>query len=149
MYEEKKQNMNQNANENKRDADIRVERVELGNDAFDKLREIIGGVLIDSMMKKFDGGPDKLLGFLIHRAGNQEPIFGHELDLADIYCDRDHYTFRFYDDSRKAEFIANHLELTVENLRETVRLVIEHDQETLWNISCKIADEMMDEDDEG
>lgn len=142
MYQEKKQNMNQNANENKRGADIRVERVELGNDAFDKLREIIGGVLIDSMMKKFDGDPDKLLGFLIHRAGNQEPIFGHELDLADIYCDRDHYTFRLYDDSRKAEFIANHLELTVENLEDTVRKVLRHDQKALRDI----ADEMADED---
>lgn len=142
MYQEKKQNMNQNANENKRDADIRVERVELGNDAFDKLREIIGGVLIDSMMKKFEGDPDKLLGFLIHRVGNQEPIFGHELDLADIYCDRDHYTFRFYDDSRKAEFIANHLELTVENLEDTVRKVLRHDQKALRDI----ADEMADED---
>lgn len=142
MYQEKKQNMNQNANENKRGADIRVERVELGNDAFDKLREIIGGVLIDSMMKKFEGDPDKLLGFLIHRAVNQEPIFGHELDLADIYCDRDHYTFRFYDDSRKAEFIANHLELTVENLEDTVRKVLRHDQKALRDI----ADEMADED---
>lgn len=142
MYQEKKQNMNQNANENKRDADIRVERVELGNDAFDKLREIIGGVLIDSMMKKFEGDPDKLLGFLIHRVGNQEPIFGHELDLADIYCDRDHYTFRFYDDSRKAEFIANHFELTVENLEDTVRKVLRHDQKALRDI----ADEMADED---
>lgn len=142
MYQEKKQNINQNANENKRDADIHVERVELGNDAFDKLREIIGGVLIDSMMKKFDGDPDKLLGFLIHRAGNQEPIFGHELDLADIYCDRDHYTFRFYDGSRNAEFIANHLELTVENLEGTVRKVLRHDQKALRDI----ADEMADED---
>lgn len=142
MYQEKKQNMNQNANENKRGADIRVERVELGNDAFDKLREIIGGVLIDSMMKKFEGDPDKLLGFLIHRVGNQKPIFGHELDLADIYCDRDHYTFRFYDDSRKAEFIANHLELTVENLEDTVRKVLRHDQKALRDI----ADEMADED---
>lgn len=139
MYQEKKQNMNQNANENKRDADIRVERVELGNDAFDKLREIIGGVLIDSAIKKFEGDPDKLLGFLIHRAGNQEPISGHELDLADIYCDRDHYTFRFYDDSRKAEFIANHLELTVENLEDTVRKVLRHDQRALKDIADEMA----------
>ena len=141
MYQEKKQNMNQNANENKRGTDIRVEHVELGNDAFDKLKEIIGGVLIDSMMKKFEGDPDKLLGFLIHRAGNQEPILGHELDLADIYCDRDHYTFRFYDDSRKAEFIANHLELTVENLEDTVRKVFRHDQKALRDIADEMADE--------
>lgn len=142
MYKEKKHNMNQNANENKKGTDIRVERVELGNDAFDKLREIIGGVLINSMIAKFEGDPDRLLGFLIHRVGNQEPVCGHEFDLADIYCDRDHYTFRFYDDNRKAEFIANHLELTVENLEDTVRKVLRHDQKTLRDI----ADEMADED---
>lgn len=141
MYQEKKQNMNQNANENKKGADIHVEHVELGDDAFDKLREIIGGVLIDSMIKKFEGDPDRLLGFLIHRVGNQEPVFGHELDLADIYCDRDHYTFRFYDSNRKAEFIANHLELTVENLEATVRKVLRHDQKTLRDIADEIADE--------
>lgn len=144
MYQEKKQNMNQNANENKKGADIRVERVELGADAFDKLREIIGGALIDSMIAKFEGNPDRLLGFLIRRVGNQEPVCGHEFDLADMYCDHDYYTFRFYDDNGKANYIANHHELTVENLEDTVRKVLQHDQKTLR----KIADEMADEDDE-
>nr|DAG18901.1 MAG TPA: hypothetical protein [Caudoviricetes sp.] len=144
MYQEKKQNMNQNANENKKGADIRVERVELGDNAFDKLREIIGGVLIDSMIKKFEGDPDRLLGFLIHRVGNQEPVCGHEFDLANMYCDHHYYTFRFYGDNGKTEHIADHRELTVENLEDTVRKVLQHDQKTLR----KIADEMADEDDE-
>lgn len=140
MYQEKKQNMNQNANENKKGTDIRVERVELGDDAFDKLREIIGGVLIDSMIAKFERDPDRLLSFLIHRVGNQEPVCGHEFDLADMYCDHNYYTFRFY----KADYIAVHRELTVENLEDTVRKVLQHDQKKLR----KIADEMADEDDE-
>lgn len=144
MYQEKKQNTNQNANENKKGADTRVERVELGNDAFDKLREIIGGVLIDSTIARFEGNPDRLLGFLIHRVGNQEPVCGHEFDLADIYCGHEYYTFRFYDGNGKAEYIANHFELTVENLEDTVRKVLQHDQKTLRDI----ADEMADEDDE-
>lgn len=144
MYQEKKQNMNQNANENKKGADIRVERVELGDDAFDKLREIIGGVLIDSMIAKFEGDPDRLLSFLIHRVGNQEPVCGHEFDLAYMYCDHNYYTFRFYDGNGKGDYIADHLKLTVENLEDTVRRVLRHDQKTLR----KIADEMADEDDE-
>ena len=141
MYEEKK-NLNQNASESKKDTDIRIERIEVGDDLFERLKDRLGGILVDSMIAKFEGSPDRLLGFLIHRVGNSEPVLGHELDRADMYCDHDYYTFRFYDGNGKADHIAAHLELTVENLEDTVRKVLRHDQKTLR----KIADEMADED---
>lgn len=143
MYQEKKQNMNQNANENKRGADIRVERIELGNDAFDKLGEIIGGVLIDSMMNQLGDNADAMLGWLARRAGNQEPINGHKLDNLKMEVDNDHLTLKFPEVG--CYIVVDDGTLTVENLRRAVRAVFEHDRESLWQIAGQMADEMCEE----
>lgn len=130
MYEEKKNNKTKTAQE----------------DTADAIRKIVSKMLIEHTMNQFGDDADSMLGWLAHRAGNQEPINGHKLDNLRMIVDNDHIQLMYPETDLR--IMVDDGKLTVENLRETVRLVIEHDQETLWNISCKIADEMMDEDDE-
>lgn len=130
MYEEKKNNKTKTAQE----------------DTADAIRKIVSKMHIEHTMNQFGDDADAMLGWLAHRAGNQEPINGHKLDNLRMIVDNDHIQL-MYPETDLGIMVDNG-KLTVENLRETVRLVIEHDQETLWNIPCKIADEMMDEDDE-
>lgn len=131
MYEEKKNNKTKTAQE----------------DTADAIRKIVSKMQIECTMNQFGDDADAMLGWLAHRAGNQEPINGHKLDNLRMIVDNDHIQLMYPETDLR--IMVDDGKLTVENLRETVRLVIEHDQETLWNISCKIADEMMDEDDEG
>lgn len=130
MYEEKKNNKTKTAQE----------------DTADAIRKIVSKMHIEHTMNQFGDDADSMLGWLAHRAGNQEPINGHKLDNLRMIVDNDHIQLMYPETDLR--IMVDDGKLTVENLRETVRLVIEHDQETLWNISCKIADEMMDEDDE-
>lgn len=130
MYEEKKNNKTKTAQE----------------DTADAIRKIVSKMHIEHTMNQFGDDADAMLGWLAHRAGNQEPIIGHKLDNLRMIVDNDHIQLMYPETDLR--IMVDDGKLTVENLRETVRLVIEHDQETLWNISCKIADEMMDEDDE-
>jgi hypothetical protein len=130
MYEEKKNNKTKTAQE----------------DTADAIRKIVSKMQIERTMNQFGDDADAMLGWLAHRAGNQEPINGHKLDNLRMIVDNDHIQLMYPETDLR--IMVDDGKLTVENLRETVRLVIEHDQETLWNISCKIADEMMDEDDE-
>ena len=130
MYEEKKNNKTKTAQE----------------DTADAIRKIVSKMQIERTMNQFGDDADAMLGWLAHRAGNQEPIHGHKLDNLRMIVDNDHIQLMYPETDLR--IMVDDGKLTVENLRETVRLVIEHDQETLWNISCKIADEMMDEDDE-
>lgn len=133
MYEEKK-NMNQDEDKAVKDA------------IADLVRKSVTKIHTEHTMSQFGDDADAMLGWLAHRAGNQEPINGHKLDNLRMIVDNDHIQVRYPE--MDITIMVDDGKLTVENLRETVRLVIEHDQETLWNISCKIADEMMDEDDE-
>lgn len=130
MYEEKKNNKTKTAQK----------------DTADAIRKIVSKMLIEHTMNQFGDDADSMLGWLAHRAGNQEPIYGHKLDNLRMIVDNDRIQLMYPETDLR--IMVDDGKLTVENLRETVRLVIEHDQETLWNISCKIADEMMDEDDE-
>lgn len=130
MYEEKKNNKTKTAQE----------------DTADAIRKIVSKMHIEHTMNQFGDDADSMLGWLAHRAGNQEPIRGHKLDNLRMIVDNDRIQLMYPETDLR--IMVDDGKLTVENLRETVRLVIEHDQETLWNISCKIADEMMDEDDE-
>lgn len=130
MYEEKKNNKTKTAQK----------------DTADAIRKIVSKMHIEHTMNQFGDDADAMLGWLAHRAGNQEPINGHKLDNLRMIVDNDHIQLMYPETDLR--IMVDDGKLTVENLRETVRLVIEHDQETLWNISCKIADEMMDEDDE-
>ena len=130
MYEEKKNNKTKTAQE----------------DTADAIRKVVAKMQIEHTMNQFGDDADSMLGWLAHRAGNQEPIHGHKLDNLRMIVDNDRIQLMYPETDLR--IMVDDGKLTVENLRETVRLVIEHDQETLWNISCKIADEMMDEDDE-
>jgi hypothetical protein len=130
MYEEKKNNKTKTAQK----------------DTADAIRKIVSKMYIEHTMNQFGDDADSMLGWLAHRAGNQEPIRGHKLDKLRMIVDNDCIQLMYPETDLR--IMVDDGKLTVENLRETVRLVIEHDQETLWNISCKIADEMMDEDDE-
>jgi hypothetical protein len=130
MYEEKKNNKTKTAQK----------------DTADAIRKIVSKMHIEHAMNQFGDDADSMLGWLAHRAGNQEPIHGHKLDNLRMIVDNDRIQLMYPETDLR--IMVDDGKLTVENLRETVRLVIEHDQETLWNISCKIADEMMDEDDE-
>ena len=130
MYEEKKNNKTKTAQK----------------DTADAIRKIVSKMHIEHTMNQFRDDADSMLGWLAHRAGNQEPIHGHKLDNLRMIVDNDRIQLMYPETDLR--IMVDDGKLTVENLRETVRLVIEHDQETLWNISCKIADEMMDEDDE-
>lgn len=132
MYEEKKKN-----NKTKTAQE----------DTADAIRKIVSKMHIEHTMNQFGDDADLMLGWLAHRAGIQEPIHGHKLDNLRMIVDNDRIQLMYPETDLR--IMVDDGKLTVENLRETVRLVIEHDQETLWNISCKIADEMMDEDDEG
>lgn len=133
MYEEKK-NMNQDEDKAMKDA------------ITDLVRKSVTKMHTEHVMSQFGDDADAMLGWLAHRAGNQEPINGHKLDNLRMIVDNDRIQLMYPETDLR--IMVDDGKLTVENLRETVRLVIEHDQETLWNISCKIADEMMDEDDE-
>lgn len=130
MYEEKKNNKTKTAQK----------------DTADAIRKIVSKMHIEHTMNQFGDDADSMLGWLAHRAGNQEPIHGHKLDNLRMIVDNDRIQLMYPETDLR--IMVDDGKLTVENLRETVRLVIEHDQETLWNISCKIADEMMGEDDE-
>lgn len=130
MYEEKKNNKTKTAQE----------------DTADAIRKIVSKMQVEHTMNQFGDDADSMLGWLAHRAGNQEPIHGHKLDNLRMIVDNDRIQLMYPETDLR--IMVDDGKLTVENLRETVRLVIEHDQETLWNISCKIADEMMGEDDE-
>lgn len=130
MYEEKKNNKAETTQE----------------DTTDAIRKVVSKMQVEHTMSQFGDDADAMLGWLAHRAGNQEPINGHKLDNLRMIVDNDHIQLMYPETDLR--IMVDDGKLTVENLRETVRLVIEHDQETLWNISCKIADEMMDEDDE-
>lgn len=132
MYEEKK-NMNQDEDKAMKEAITNL------------VRKSVTKMHTEHVMSQFGDDADAMLGWLAHRAGNQEPINGHKLDNLRMIVDNGHIQVRYPE--MDITIMVSDGKLTVENLRETVRLVIEHDQETLWNISCKIADEMMDEDD--
>lgn len=133
MYEEKK-NMNQDEDKAMKEAITNL------------VRKSVTKMHTEHVMSQFGDDADTMLGWLAHRAGNQEPINGHKLDNLRMIVDNDRIQLMYPETDLR--IMVDDGKLTVENLRETVRLVIEHDQETLWNISCKIADEMMDEDDE-
>ena len=130
MYEEKKNNKTKTSQE----------------DTADAIRRIVSKMLIEHTMNQFGDDADAMLGWLARRAGNQEPINGHKLDNLRMIVDNDRIQLMYPETDLR--IMVDDGKLTVENLRETVRLVIEHDQETLWKISCKVADEMMGEDDE-
>lgn len=133
MYEEKK-NMNQDEDKAMKEAITNL------------VRKSVTKMHTEHVMSQFGDDADTMLGWLAHRAGNQEPKNGHKLDNLRMIVDNDRIQLMYPETDLR--IMVDDGKLTAENLRETVRLVIEHDQETLWNISCKIADEMMDEDDE-
>ncbi len=132
MYEEKK-NMNQ---------DKTVEK-----DIVDAVRKSVTKMHIEHVMNQFGDDVDSMLGWLAHRAGNQQLIKGRRLDNLRMIVDNDHLTLKFPEAG--CYIVVDDGKLTTENLQTAVRLVIEHDQETMWKRSCEIADEMADEDDEG
>lgn len=133
MYEEKK-NMNQDEDKAMKEAITNL------------VRKSVTKMRTEHVMSQFGDDADAMLGWLAHRAGNQEPINGRRLDNLRMIVDNDHIQIRYPE--MNITIMVDDGKLTVENLRETVRLVIEHDQETLWEISRKVADEMMDEDGE-
>ncbi len=131
MYEEKK-------NTNK---DKTVEK-----DIVDAVRKSVAKMHVEHVMNQFGDDVDSMLGWLAHRAGNQEPIKGHKLDNLRMIVDNDYITLIYPETNYQV--IAVEEKLTVENLRTVVCLVIKHDQETMWKILREIDDEMADEDDE-
>lgn len=133
MYEKKK-NPNQNESKTTKEDMINV------------VMKSIVKIHTEHVMNRFGDDADAMLGWLAHRAGNQEPINGHRLDNLKMTVDNDRLTLAYPD--VHCYIVVDDGKLTVENLRQAVRAVIEHDQETLWKISCKNADEMADEDDE-
>lgn len=114
-------------------------------DITDVVRKAVAKMQIEQIMSAFgdDADADAMLGWLVHRAGNQEPINGHRLDNLRMIVDNDYLTL-IYPEAGYL-IILDEEKLTVENLRKGIRAVIEHDQETLWNISRKVADEMCEE----
>lgn len=112
-------------------------------DITDVVRKAVAKTQIEQIMSAFGDGADAMLGWLVHRAGNQEPINGHRLDNLRMIVDNDYLTL-IYPEAGYL-IILDEEKLTVENLRKGIRAVIEHDQETLWNISRKVADEMCEE----
>lgn len=127
MYEEKKNNKTETAQE----------------DTADAIRKIVSKMQVEHTMNQFGDDADAMLGWLAHRAGNQEPINGHRLDNLKMTVDNDRLTLAFPE--VHCYIMVDDGKLTVENLRRAVRAVIEHDQETLWKISCQMADEMCEE----
>lgn len=112
-------------------------------DITDVVRKAVAKMQIEQIMSAFGDDADAMLGWLVHRAGNQEPINGHRLDNLRMIVDNDYLTL-IYPEAGYL-IILDEEKLTVENLRKGIRAVIEHDQETLWNISRKVADEMCEE----
>lgn len=112
-------------------------------DITDVVRKAVAKMQIEQIMSAFGDNADAMLGWLVHRAGNQEPINGHRLDNLRMIVDNDYLTL-IYPEAGYL-IILDEEKLTVENLRKGIRAVIEHDQETLWNISRKVADEMCEE----
>lgn len=127
MYEEKKNNKTETAQE----------------DTADAIRKIVSKMQVEHTMSQFGDDADAMLGWLAHRAGNQEPINGHRLDNLKMIVDNDHLTLAYPE--VHCYIMVDDGKLTVENLRRAVRAVIEHDQETLWKISRQMADEMCEE----
>ena len=127
MYEEKKNNTTKAAQK----------------DTADAIRKVVAKMQIEHTMNQFGDDADAMLGWLAHRAGNQEPINGHRLDNLKMTVDNDRLTLAFPE--VHCYIMVDDGKLTVENLRRAVRAVIEHDQETLWKISCQMADEMCEE----
>ena len=120
MYEEKKQ------------SEAKVE------DLVQTVRKAAAKMQTEQIMKTFGDDADAMLGWLVHRAGNQKPINGHRLDNLRMTVDDDYITLIYPETNY--QIIADEEKLTVENLQKAVRAVIEHDQETLWKISCDPAD---------
>lgn len=112
-------------------------------DITDVVRKAVAKMQIEQIMSAFGDDADAMLGWLVHRAGNQEPINGHRLDNLRMIVDNDYLTLMYPEAGYL--IILDEEKLTVENLRKGIRAVIEHDQETLWNISRKVADEMCEE----
>lgn len=112
-------------------------------DITDVVRKAVAKMQIEQIMSAFGDNADAMLGWLVHRAGNQEPINGHRLDNLRMIVDNDYLTLMYPEAGYL--IILDEEKLTVENLRKGIRAVIEHDQETLWNISRKVADEMCEE----
>lgn len=127
MYEEKKNNKTETTQE----------------DTTDAIRKVVAKMKIEHIMNQFGDNADTMLGWLAHRAGNQEPINGRRLDNLEITVDNDHLALKFLEAG--CCIMVGDGKLTVENLQRAVRAVIEHDQETLWKISCQMADEMFEE----
>ena len=127
MYEEKKNNKTETTQE----------------DTTDAIRKVVAKMQIEHIMNQFGDNADTMLGWLAHRAGNQEPINGHRLDNLEMTVDNDHLALAYPE--VHCYIMVDDGKLTVENLRRAVRAVIEHDQESLWKISCQMADEMFEE----
>ena len=127
MYEEKKNSKTETTQE----------------DTTDAIRKVVAKMRIEHTMNQFGDNADAMLGWLAHRAGNQEPINGHRLDNLKMTVDNDRLTLAFPE--VHCYILVDDGKLTVENLQRAVRAVIEHDQETLWKISCQMADEMFEE----
>ena len=127
MYEEKKNNKTETTQE----------------DTTDAIRKVVAKMQIEHIMNQFGDDADEMLGWLARRAGNQKPINGHRLDNLRIVVDNDHLALKFLEVG--CYIMVGDGKLTVENLQRAVRAVIEHDQESLWKISCQMADEMFEE----
>lgn len=127
MYEEKKNNKTETTQE----------------DTTDAIRKVVAKMQIEHIMNQFGDDADEMLGWLARRAGNQKPINGHRLDNLRIVVDNDHLALKFLEVG--CYIMVGDGKLTVENLQRAVRAVIEHDQESLWKISCQMADEMLEE----
>ena len=127
MYEEKKNNKTETTQEGTTDA----------------IRKVVAKMQIEHIMNQFGDDADEMLGWLARRAGNQKPINGHRLDNLRIVVDNDHLALKFLEVD--CYIMVGDGKLTVENLQRAVRAVIEHDQESLWKISCQMADEMFEE----
>lgn len=133
MYEEKK-NINQ-------DEDKAIKAA-----INDLVWKATAKVCTKHIMDQFGDDVDSMLDWLARRAGNQAPIKGRKLDNLRMIVDNNYLTLTFPE--LGVNIMVDDGKLTTENLQTAVRLVIEHDLETMWKRSCKIADEMMDEDDE-
>ena len=127
MYEEKKNNKTETTQE----------------DTTDAIRKVVAKMQIEHIMNQFGDDADEMLGWLARRAGNQKPINGHRLDNLRIVVDNDHLALKFLEVG--CYIMVGDGKLTVENLQRAVRAVIEHDQESLWKISCQMADEMFED----
>ena len=112
-------------------------------DTTDAIRKVVAKMQIEHIMNQFGDDADAMLGWLARRAGNQKPINGHRLDNLRMAVDNDHLALAYPE--VHCYIMVGDGKLTVENLQRAVRAVIEHDQESLWKISCQMADEMFEE----